>query len=159
MAIEYCIYSLVIYSNCLILCGVWWGVLCGVWWGVWWGVHYGVVRCVVWYVVCVSQWIAHLLGLFCWPSKSCLRYRKPSLWAVCEGGKSCAGLWAGAERERRFSSSSLGRGLLRGLGRSRARGRSYVTGAERLLVGRYVSPLAWNRQERGVIFRNPACVA
>lgn len=51
---------------------------------------------------------------------------------------------AGADRERRVSSGSFGRGLLLGLGRSRARGRpsKRVTGAERLLGGRYGSPLA-----------------
>ena len=45
---------------------------------------------------------------------------------------------AGAERDRLDSSGSFGRGLLRGLGRSRARGRpsKRVTGAERLLEGR-----------------------
>lgn len=50
---------------------------------------------------------------------------------------------AGAERDRRASSGSFGRGLLLGFGRSLARGRpsKRVTGAERLLEGRYISPL------------------
>ena len=83
------------------------------------------------------------MGLLCWASRSeavaVLRYRKPSLWAVCEGGWGVVGApVAGAERDLRDSSGSLGRGLLRGLGRSRARGRpsKRVTGAERLLEGR-----------------------
>lgn len=58
---------------------------------------------------------------------------------MCEGGWGVVGApVAGAERERRVSSGSFGRGLLLGFGRSRARGRpsKRVTGAERLLGGR-----------------------
>lgn len=103
-------------------------------------------------------WIAiktldtHLLVLFFRLSMSSLRKRKPSWWVVWVGGGATAGLlWAGADLDRRVvvtSPPSLGRGRRRGLGLSRARGRSRREDfSGRPLGRRGTSPRAWRCRE------------
>lgn len=91
----------------------------------------------------------HLLVLFFRLSMSSLRKRKPSWCAVWVGGWGTTGLlWAGADLERRVvvSPPSLGRGRRRGLGLSRARGRSGREDFSGNPLGRRgTSPRAWGR--------------
>lgn len=93
----------------------------------------------------------HLLVLFFRLSMSSLRKRKPSWCAVCVGGWGTAGLlWAGADLDRRVVASpgSLGRGRRRGLGLSRARGRSGREDFSGIPLGRRgTSPRAWGWRE------------
>lgn len=79
---------------------------------------------------------------------SSLRKRKPSWCAVWVGGCGAAGLLcAGADLDLRavMSPASLGRGRRRGLGLSRARGRSGREDFSGIPLGRRgTSPRAWD---------------
>ena len=100
----------------------------------------------------------HLFVLFFRLSMSSLRKRKPSWCAVWVGGWGTAGLlWAGADLDLRavMSPASLGRGRRRGLGLSRARGRSGREDFSGKPLGRRgTSPRAWEHTQRKILALN-----